>query len=55
MPSDTVTKLPELERAWMNAWVAKDRATCEDILDDESSSPVPEGYSSEKPNGSPEQ
>ena len=35
MHSDPLTKLPELERAWMNAWIAKDRATCEDILDDE--------------------
>ena len=35
MHSDPVTQLPELERTWMNAWIAKDRATCEDILDDE--------------------
>ena len=35
MHSDPLTKLPELERAWMNAWIAKDRATCEEILDDE--------------------
>jgi len=27
-------KLPEFEHAWMNAWIAN-RATCEDILDDE--------------------
>ena len=35
MHPDPVTKLPELERAWMNAWMAKDRGTCEAILDDE--------------------
>ena len=35
MHSDPLTKLPELERAWMNAWIAKDRATCEEVLDDE--------------------
>jgi hypothetical protein len=35
MLTDPKNKLPELEHAWMNAWIAKDRATCEDILDDE--------------------
>ena len=35
MNSDPITRLPELERAWMNAWMAKDRVTCEAILDDE--------------------
>jgi hypothetical protein len=35
MHSDPATALPELERAWMNAWIAKDRATCEALLDDE--------------------
>ncbi|MEO6362875.1 MAG: nuclear transport factor 2 family protein [Caldimonas sp.] len=32
---DPLTELPSLERAWMDAWIAKDRATCEGILDDE--------------------
>lgn len=35
MRPDPVTKLPELERAWMNAWITKDRAACDEILDDE--------------------
>ena len=35
MRPDPLGKLPELERDWMNAWIAKDRATCEEILDDE--------------------
>ena len=35
MRPDPLTRLPELERAWMNAWIAKDRATCDDILDEE--------------------
>ena len=35
MDSDPITRVPELERAWMNAWIAKDRATCEAVLDDE--------------------
>ncbi len=35
MHPDPLTRLPELERAWMNAWIAKDMATCEEILDDE--------------------
>ena len=35
MHPDPLTKLPELERDWMNAWIAKDRVTCEEILDAE--------------------
>ena len=35
MSADPMTELPQLERAWMDAWVAKDRDTCERILDDE--------------------
>lgn len=35
MLPDPTNELLELERAWMNAWIAKDRAACEDILDDE--------------------
>ena len=34
-PPDPLTELPALERAWMNAWIAKDRAACDDILDEE--------------------
>lgn len=32
---DPTTLLPELERTWMTAWMEKDRATCDDMLDDE--------------------
>ena len=35
MHPDPLTKLPELERDWMNAWIAKDRVTCEEFLDAE--------------------
>ena len=35
MHSDPKTELPKLERAWMNAWIARDRNTCAGILDDE--------------------
>ena len=35
MSPDPLIRLPELERNWMNAWIAKDRAACDDILDDE--------------------
>jgi Domain of unknown function (DUF4440) len=35
MHPDPLTKLPELERDWMNAWITKDRVTCEEILDAE--------------------
>jgi cbb3-type cytochrome oxidase subunit 1 len=35
MHPDPLIKLPELERDWMNAWIAKDRVTCEEILDAE--------------------
>ncbi len=31
---DPLTALPERERAWMNAWIAKDRAACDEILDE---------------------
>lgn len=33
MHPDPMIELPELERAWMNAWIAKDRDTCGRILD----------------------
>lgn len=29
------TAIPLLEQSWMDAWVAKDRATCERILGDD--------------------
>ena len=32
---DPVAALPDLERAWMTAWIEKDLATCDGILDDE--------------------
>jgi hypothetical protein len=35
MQLDPLTRLPEIERDWMNAWIAKDRAAFEEILDDE--------------------
>jgi hypothetical protein len=35
MHPDAVNELPALERAWMSAWIVKDRATCEALLDDE--------------------
>ena len=35
MRPDPLTELPQLERAWMSAWIAKDRETCDRILDDE--------------------
>lgn len=35
MISDAETKLPALERSWMDAWQKKDRATCERILGDD--------------------
>jgi len=35
MHLDPTTRLPELERDWMNAWIAKDQAACEEILDAE--------------------
>ena len=35
MHPDPLIDLPRLERDWMNAWITKDRATCEEILDPE--------------------
>lgn len=35
MHPDPLTELPRLERAWMNAWIAKDRAVCDQIIDPE--------------------
>lgn len=35
MTSDPKVAIPDLERKWMDAWIAKDAATCERILDDE--------------------
>ena len=35
MHADPMTELPRLERAWMNAWIAKDRNACDRILDEE--------------------
>jgi ketosteroid isomerase-like protein len=35
MSPDPESELAKLERAWMAAWMAKDLATCERILDDE--------------------
>ena len=35
MHPDPLTTLPQLERDWMNAWMAKDRATCDALLDEE--------------------
>jgi len=35
MHPDPMKELPKLEREWMNAWIAKDLAVCERILDDE--------------------
>ena len=32
MTASAETVLPQLEAAWMQAWVNKDRATCESIL-----------------------
>jgi len=33
--ADPMTELPKLERAWMSAWIARDRDCCDHILDDE--------------------
>jgi hypothetical protein len=35
MDADPQVEIPRLEREWMDAWIAKDRAACERILDDE--------------------
>ena len=35
MHPDPLTELPELERKWMSAWITKDRAVCDDLLDAE--------------------
>lgn len=35
MHPDPKIEIPKLEREWMAAWIAKDRAVCERILDDE--------------------
>ena len=35
MPSDAETKIPALERLWMDAWKNRDRTVCERILADD--------------------
>jgi ketosteroid isomerase-like protein len=33
--TDPKIAIPDLERAWMDAWIAKDAATCDRIIDDD--------------------
>ena len=35
MNDDPLVEIPKLEREWMSAWIAKDLATCDRILDDD--------------------
>ena len=35
MTATTETEIPLLEQSWMDAWIAKDRPTCERILADD--------------------